>query len=113
MAEEFKPREVGHRIAAEYLSKRGWARERRRVLGRALYPAFQREEIEAKQKEVDQLEQEAEDGFSRSVERWRSSILPQKKDVLRSIVEMLDKRTDLGFFAKRIVERLKRELGPI
>jgi galactokinase len=112
MAEnEFNPREVGRRIASEYLSKRGWAQERRRVLNRQIYPGFQREEFEAKQKECDQMEQEAEDVLSRSVERWRRSILAQKNDVLRVIVEMLGKRGDLGFFAKRIVERLKRDLG--
>lgn len=113
MAEEFNPREVGRRIAAEYLSKRGWAREWRQVLNRQLYPGFEREEFEAKQKEVDQIENEAEDVFSRSVERWRQSVLPQKDEVLRVIVEMMGKRTDLGYFAKKIVDRLKRDVGLI
>ena len=112
MAEpEFNPKEIGRRIAAEYLSKRGWALERRRALGRQIYPGFQREEFEAKQKECDQMEQLAEDALSRSVERWRHSVLAQKNDVLRAIVEMLGQRADLGFFAKRIVNRLKNELG--
>jgi hypothetical protein len=111
MAEkEFNPREVGRRIASEYLSKRGWALEWRRELSRQIYPGFQREEFEAKQKECDQMEQAAEDILSRSVERWRHSVLAQKNDVLHAIVEILGKRADLGFFAKRIVERLKREL---
>ncbi|MFH1347373.1 MAG: hypothetical protein ABIH22_01655 [Candidatus Margulisiibacteriota bacterium] len=113
MAEEFNPREVGRRIAAEYLSKRGWAREWRQALNRQLYPGFQRDEFEAKEKECDRIESEAEDVFSRSVERWRQSILPQKNEVLAVMVEMMGGRTDLGYFAKKIVERLKRELGPI
>ncbi|MFH1683284.1 MAG: hypothetical protein ABIA67_00230 [Candidatus Margulisiibacteriota bacterium] len=113
MAEEFNPREVGRHIAAEYLSKRGWAQEWRRTLDRQLYPGFQREEFEAKEKECDQIESGAEDVFSRSVERWRQSVLPQKNEVLAVIVEMMGGRTDLGYFAKKIVERLKRELGPI
>ena len=112
MAEEFNPREAGRRIAGEYLSKHGWAREWRQVLSRQIYPGSQREEFEAKEREVDQIEQDAEDAFSRSVERWRQSVLPQKNEVLRAIVELMGKRTDLGYFAQKIVERLKRELGP-
>jgi hypothetical protein len=114
MAEpEFNPTEVGKSIAREYLSKHGWAGEWRRTLSRQFYPGCQREEFEAKQRQCDQMEEEAEEVFSRNVERWRRSVLPQKREVLQAIVDMMGKRTDLGFFAKRIVDRLKRELGPI
>jgi hypothetical protein len=111
MAEEFNPAEEGRRIAREYLSKRGWAGEWRRTLSRQLYPGFQREEFEAKQRQCDQMEEEAEEVFSREVERWRRDTSPQAREVCRAIVEILGKRLDLGFFGKRIVERLKRELG--
>lgn len=114
MAEaEFNPAEEGRRIAHEYLSKRGWAQEWRRTLNRQLYPGFQREEFETKQRQCDQMEEEAEEVFSRNVERWRHDPSPQAKEVLRAIVEVMGKRLDLGFFAKRIVDRLKRDLGPI
>ncbi|MFC1540708.1 hypothetical protein ACFL4J_01570 [Candidatus Margulisiibacteriota bacterium] len=113
MAEpDLDPIKIGHSIAHEYLSKHGWARQWRQNLNRQLYPGFQREEFEAKQQECDQMTSLAEDAFSRSVERWRHSVLPQKNEVLQAIVEVLGKRNDLGFFAERIVNRLKRELGP-
>jgi len=112
MAEEFNPVEEGRRYAREYLSKRGWAREWRRTLSRELYPAVNREEFEEKERRCDQMEEEAEETFSREVERWRRDTSPQAKEVLRAIFEMLGKRTDLGFFAKKIVDRLKREFAP-
>ncbi|MGB9613285.1 MAG: hypothetical protein ACPL4K_03810 [Candidatus Margulisiibacteriota bacterium] len=107
--EEFNPTEEGRRIAREYLSKRGWAREWRRTLARQLYPAVQREEFEEKQRRCDQMEEEAEEIFSREIERWRHDPSPQAKEVLRTIYEILGKRIDLGFFAKRVIDRLKRE----
>ncbi|MBU0672114.1 MAG: hypothetical protein KJ732_03700 [Candidatus Margulisbacteria bacterium] len=112
MAEEFNPQEAGRRIAAEYLSKRRWAHEWREALNRQLYPGFEREEFEAKERECDHIEEEAEDNLSQSVELWRHSVLPQKNEVLLAILEMLGQRTDLGFYAKRIVARLRRELSP-
>ncbi len=113
MAEEFNPAEEGQRIAHEYLSKRGWALEWRRSLNRQLYPGFSREEFEEKQRQCDGMEEEAEEIFSRNVERWRHDTSPEAKKVLWAIVGVMGKRGDLGFFAKRIVDRLKRELGPI
>ncbi|MFC1571121.1 hypothetical protein ACFL31_01050 [Candidatus Margulisiibacteriota bacterium] len=112
MAEEFNPTEEGRRIAANYLSKRGWTRQRRQGLNRQLNAGFQREEFEAKEQQCDLVEGEAEEIFSREVERWRQDGSAQAKEVLNKLVEMLGNRTDLGFFAKRIVERLKREMEP-
>lgn len=113
MAEgQFNPVEEGRRIAREYLSKRGWAREWRRTLSRQLYPEVQREEFEEKQRRCDQMEAEAEEFFSAAYERWRKDPSPQAKQILRTIYEMLGKRLDLGFFAKRIIDRLKREFSP-
>lgn len=112
MAEEFNPTEEGRRIVREYLSKRGWAREWRRTLIRQLYPAVQREEFEEKQRRCDQIEEEAEEIFSREIEKWRHDPSPQAKEVLHTVYEMLKRRTDLGFFAKRIIEHLKRQFEP-
>ena len=110
MAEgEFNPEETGKHIAREYLSKRGWTQEWRRTLNRQLYPGFQRDELEAKERQCDQMEEEAEALLSQEVERWRHDPTPEAEQVLRTILEMLGKRTDLGFFAKQIVEHLKRK----
>jgi hypothetical protein len=108
MAEEFNPASEGRRICREYLSRRGWSASFRRTTYRQVYPAFQREELEAKERQIDQREQEAEEIFSREVERLRADPSPQAKEVLQVIVEILGKRSDLGFFAQRIIERLKR-----
>ncbi len=112
MAEEFNPNEAGRHIAAEYLNKRGWVLDWRRSLGRQLAPGFEREKLEEKERQCDQMEQEAEDVFSQKVERWRRDGSPAAKQVLRRIVDQLGQRTDLGFFAKRLVDRLKHDLSP-
>ena len=111
--EEFNPTHEGQRIVREYLSKRGWPLEWRRTLNRELNPGFQRENLEAKERHCDQMEAEAEATFSHEVEAWRHNPAPQAKQVLLTITDLLGKRTDLGFFAKRIVDRLKRELSPL
>ena len=109
MGEEFNPIEEGRRIAREYLSKHGWAREWRQTLNREIYPQVKREELEAKERRCDQMEEEAEEFISQQYEQWRHDSSPQAKQILFAIYEMLGSRTDLGFFAKRIVDRLRTE----
>ncbi len=111
MAEEFDALKEGQRIAREYLSKRGWAREWRRALNTQLYPAVQREEFEEKERHCDRMEDEAEEFFSAAYEKWRKEDNPAGRDARRGMYEVLGKRTDLGFFAKRIAHRLKREFS--
>jgi hypothetical protein len=112
MAEaNFNPIEEGRRIAREYLSKKGWAAEWRRALNTQLYPAVQREEFEAKERQVDGMEESAEELFSREYDKWRQDPSPEAREVLRGIYELLGKRRDLGFIAKRIVDRLRGEFS--
>ena len=111
MAEEFNAAAEGQRICREYLSKLGWGKQWRQTLNRELYPGFQREEFEAKQHQCDQIAEEAEANFSAEVERWRKEGSANAKEVLKTILQTLGRRTDLGFFGKRIVDRLRRELG--
>ena len=101
-------RETGRKIAREYLSKRGWARERRRSLERQINPAFAREEFEEKQRQCDRMEEEAEAFISSQYEELRRSSAPAAKEAMSGIYELMGKRTDLGFFAKRIVDRIGR-----
>jgi len=112
MAEEFDPFKEGQRIAREYLSKRGWSREWRRALNTQLYPAVLREAFEEKQRRCDRLDDEAEEFFSSAFEKWRKEDSPAGQEVRRGMYDVLGRRTDLGFFAKRIVDRLKREFSP-
>ena len=113
MAEDFNPTKEGQRIAREYLSKHGWAAEWRRALDRQLYPGFQREEYETKQRQCDQMVSDADDNFSAAVEQYRHNNSAQARAVKQAIVDLLGRRTDLSLIAKSLVDRLKRELGPI
>lgn len=108
----FDPVVEGRRIANNYLSKRGWAGEWRRTLNRQIQPAFQRQEFENKQNQCDQLEDDAEEFLSIEVEHWRHSSNPEAKEVLRTILSILERRTDLGLLAKKLVTHIKTYLGP-
>jgi hypothetical protein len=113
MAEESDPFEIGRRIAREYLSKRGWAGEWRRSLSRQIYPAFLREELEAKERQVDQMEEDAEALFSQEYDRWRKEPEPASSQVLRGIQAVIGRRTDLGLIAGRIRDRINRGFSPL
>jgi hypothetical protein len=109
MADDFAPLAEGQRIARTYLSKRGWARERRRALNTQLYPGFLREELEEKQRECDLMEDDAEAYFSSEYEKWRKEDSPAGREVRRGLFQLLGPRKDLGFIGQRIVDRLRRE----
>jgi len=111
--EEFNPIREGQKIAAGYLSKRGWARQRRISLNSQLNPAFDREVFEVRERDCDRMDEEAEEYLNNEVERWRGDPSSQAKEVLRTIHDVLGRRTDLGFFAKKIMEHLKREFSPL
>jgi hypothetical protein len=44
------------------------------------------------------------------VDRWRTERTKLSKAVLSKILELLGKRSDLSYFAKRMLARLKEEL---
>ncbi len=107
--DNFNPLEEGRRIAREYLSKRGWAGEWRRSLNSQLYPAVEREELEAKERQVDNMEENAEAYLSSQYDKWRKGPAPASTEVLRGIFELLGQRRNLGFIAQRIVDRLRAQ----
>ena len=100
----------GKRIAREYLSKLGWVRAARRTAERHILPAWTREDREEIFREDDQKIEDAEELFGQEVDRYRKEGSQFAKEVLRTIVKQLGRRTDLGFFGKRIVARIKGEL---
>lgn len=113
MAEnEFDPISEGQKIASSYLSKRGWARQRRISLNSQLNPAFDREVFEVRERDCDRMDQEAEEYINNEVERWRHDPSPEAREVLRTIHDILGRRSDLGYFAKKIMGHLKRILYP-
>jgi hypothetical protein len=111
MAEDFEPLAEGLRIARTYLSKLGWAKERRRALNTQLYPGVLREELEEKERQCDQMEEEAEAYFSSEFEKWRKEASLAGQEVRRGLFQLLGPRRDLGFFGQRIVDRLRREFS--
>lgn len=117
MAEAEKPAidpiHEGQKIARDYLSKLGWAREWRRTVQREIRPAWTREEEEEKFRKADQMEEEAEANLSTEFDRWRKSDLPEAKAVLKTILNELGQRTDLGFFGKRIINRIREMFRPL
>jgi len=101
----------GEKIARAYLSKLGWAHEFRRTLNTEIYPEWRREEFEAKERQVDAMEEEAEAYFSSEYDRLRKSNTPEAGEALKEILKILGPRNDLGFIGRRIVDRIRRTLG--
>lgn len=104
------PIQEGRRIALNYLSKLGWTKEWRRTVFMEIRPAWRREEEEEKFRTADRMLENAEADFSAEFEKLRKDPSPQAKEMLKGIYAVLKNRTDLGFFAKRIVERIRRML---
>lgn len=104
---EIDPKKEGKRIAHNYLSSLGWARQFRWTITREISPGWTREEMEEKFRRADQMEEEAEADFSQEYERWRKDDSLAAKEVLKTIYQELKNRKDLGFFGKRILARLR------
>jgi len=108
MAEQnLDPKAEGLRIAHNYLSQLGWAREWRRTVTSEIRPAWNREEMEAKFRRADEMDEAAEAGISREFDRLRKNITPETKETLAAILKELGSRNDLGFIGKRIVSRIR------
>ena len=59
---------------------------------------------------ADEWETRAEEEFGQAVDKWRHNWSKTAKEVIRTIVEELDKRKDLSFFGRRIIEHCKHDL---
>jgi len=112
MAEEkpIDPIAEGKRIAGNYLSQLGWAREWRRTVTREIKPAWTRQDMEDKFTRANEMEEQAEANFSTEYERIRKNTDPVSKQILVEIYKLLANRNDLGFIGKRIVARIKDSL---
>jgi hypothetical protein len=109
--EKLVPKAEGMRIAHNYLSQLGWAREWRRTVTSEIRPAWNREEIEAKFRRADEMDEAAETNISREFDRLRKNNTPETKETLAVILKQLGSRTDLGFIGKRIVSRIRDMLN--
>jgi hypothetical protein len=111
MAEEKLEIDAGaeaRRIVNKYLSELGWAREFKNMVLRQLLPAVEKD---AKMKQGDEMELAADENFGREVDRWRAERSKASKAILSKVLELLGKRSDLSYFAKRVINRLKEEVS--
>lgn len=104
---QLDPISEGRRIARDYLSKLGWAREWKRVIWTEVPMAWQKNEMEDKRRRADEMEIEAEAGFSSAFERLRKETSESARQTLRAIYDVLKERKDLGFIGTRILARLR------
>lgn len=98
------------RIVREYLSGLVRIKAHRNMAVREVRPAVQNAEVEEKFRQLNQQEEDIEWKFGQETDKWRNSPDKGAKIVIGEIVKALGKRNDLGFFGKRIVERLKRNM---
>jgi hypothetical protein len=111
MAEETPEIDAGaeaRRIVNKYLSELGWAKEFKNMVLRQLLPAVEKDE---KMRRGDEMELAADEHFGVEVDRWRAERSKISKSVLSKILELVGKRSDLSYFAKRMVNRLREELS--
>jgi hypothetical protein len=109
MAEETPELDPGleaRRIVNKYLSELGWAKEYKNMVVRQLIPAIEKD---VKLRQGDEMELAADEHFGAEMDRLRKDGSKPSKAVLSRILELLGKRSDLSFFAKRIMARLKEE----
>jgi len=101
------PEAEARRIVNKYLSELGWAREHKNTVVRQLIPAIEKD---VKLRQGDEMELAADEHFGAEVDRWKGERTELSTAVLLKILELLGKRSDLSYFAKRIVNRLKEEI---
>jgi hypothetical protein len=108
MSELIDPAVEARKIYGRYLTQLHLSRNNLNwVVGR-LIPSHDkiedRDHAEAKLDELDEW-------FGREVDKWRNDDSPAAKEVLKQLVSNLATRNDLTLISKRIIHRLKEELG--
>lgn len=108
MAEEgeIDPVAEGRRIVNRYLSELGWSKEYKNQTVRQLLPAIEKD---VKMRQGDEMELMADEHFSAEIDGLRHERTKLSKQILAEVLKELEKRSDLTFFGKRIVKRLKEE----
>jgi hypothetical protein len=110
MAEEIPETDPGteaRKIVNKYLSELGWAKEYKNMVVRQLIPAIEKD---VKLRQGDDMELAADEHFGTEVDRWRNERSKLSRSVLSKIVELIGKRSDISFFAKKMVSRIKEGL---
>jgi hypothetical protein len=101
------PAAEARRIVNRYLSEIGWAKEFKNQMIRQIIPPTERDE---KLRQADEMELAADEHFGEDVDRWRAERSDISRSILKDILERLGKRSDLTYFGKQIIRRLKDDL---
>ena len=104
---EIDPDKEARRIVNKYLSEIGWPNEMKKM---AIAQIFTVAERDAKFSQIEEMELAADENLGAEMDRWRAERSKVSRAVLSRILELLGKRSDLTFFAKRMINRLKEEL---
>jgi hypothetical protein len=107
MAEEEKAFDAvaeGRKIANTYLSEIGAAREFREQVMREIGPEVRKI---LKLQKYEDMRAEADENLGADVDKWRKESSKDSNILLSEIYRILGNRTDLTFFGKRIVHRLR------
>jgi len=104
---EIDPGKEARRIVNRYLSEASWAKEYKNMAVRQLIPAIEKD---VKLRQGDDMELAADEHFGADVDKWRSERSKLSRSVLSKVLELLGKRSDLSYFAKRMVSRIKERL---
>ena len=110
MAEEapqIDPAAEGRRIVSGYLNELGWAKEMMRMVVNQLIPAVQKA---AKIEQAEEATSAADEHFGAEVDKWRADHTKLGRSVLKEIMKKMGKRSDLSYFGKRMMARIKEEL---
>jgi hypothetical protein len=104
---EIDPETEARKIVNKYLSEIGWPNEMKKMAtGQALSAA----DWDIKFRQTEEMELAADENLGAEVDRLRAERSKISRAVLSKILELLGKRSDLTFFAKRMVNRIKEEL---
>lgn len=112
MAEEKDPQKEGKLIASKYITKLGWAREMRSNMGFKITSDWTPEKMDETYRKVDNLEEETETEFSKTITALKQRNDNISKETLHVIFNILEKRHDLGFFGKKIIDRMRETFRP-
>lgn len=107
-APEKDPIAEARRIVSMYINSMGWSRENKRRITTQFGPV---EETDKKLRNADESELLADENFGKEIDSLRQEKSKTSIAILEEILKLLDKRSDLTFFGKRMRERIREDLS--
>jgi hypothetical protein len=107
---QIDPEQEARRIVSSYLNTWGWARHWRNNAPITYNKKkWNNEEYNQRISRFDDISEEAEDRFYAAIDYWREIKTPKASAVLNEIVRIVGQRKDLGFFAQKMIDRIRQE----